>query len=75
MSDQSFEKPLHEYLVAQTRRQLLASAGLSAGSIALAGLLGQTNQATAADGKNYGSSVHPSMPGLPHFPAKAKRII
>lgn len=75
MSDFSFEKPVENFLVNQTRRQFFASAGLNAGSIALAGLLGGKSVASAADTKNYGSGVHPSMPGLPHFPARAKRII
>ena len=76
MSDNTFDNPLRDYLVGQTRRQFFASAGFSAGSIALAGLLGRTPSVTAADGHaNYGSKVHPSLPDLPHFPAKAKRVI
>ncbi len=75
MSDHTFENPLRDYLVGQTRRQFFASAGVSAGSIALSGLLGQSAKAAAGESKNYGSGVHPSIPGLPHFPAKAKRII
>ena len=75
MSDHTFENPLRDYLVGQTRRQFFASAGVSAGSIALSGLLGQSAKAAPGESKNYGSGVHPSIPGLPHFPAKAKRII
>jgi hypothetical protein len=75
MSDHTFENPLRDYLVGQTRRQFFASAGVSAGSIALSGLLGQSAKAAPGESKNYGSEVHPSIPGLPHFPAKAKRII
>ena len=65
MSDHTFENPLRDYLVGQTRRQFFASAGVSAGSIALSGLLGQSAKAAPGESKNYGSGVHPSIPGLP----------
>jgi hypothetical protein len=48
-----------------TRRQALKSAGAGFGYVALAGMLGQS--APAAD--------KPLLPKLPHFPARAKRII
>jgi len=77
MSDNTFERPLREFLTGQTRRQFFASSAFSVGSIALAGLLGNRATASAADsGKpNYGSKVHPALPEMPHFPAKAKRVI
>ena len=55
-----------------SRRQALASASAGFGSLALAGLLGQTAAAatpaaTRVDG--------PLAPKTPHFPVKAKRVI
>src|SRR5688500_7518485 len=53
-----------------SRRQVLKSASAGFGYLALAGLLGQ-NAAKAATPAAAG----PLAPKLPHFPAKAKRII
>jgi hypothetical protein len=76
MSDKTYDNATRELLTHMTRRQLFAGAGLSAGSIALAGLLGVSHGLKAADeAKNYGSAVHPSLPDLPHFSPKAKRVI
>jgi uncharacterized protein (DUF1501 family) len=76
MSDNSFERPLRDFLTHVTRRQFFAGAGLSAGSIALSGMLGRSPQIQAGEASNnYGSAVHPSLPELPHFAPKAKRII
>jgi len=76
MSDKTYDNATRELLNHMTRRQLFAGAGLSAGSIALAGLLGGSHDLKAADAaKNYGSAVHPSLPDLPHFSPKAKRVI
>ena len=60
--------PILEYHRAQTRRQFFAGAGLKVGGLALAGLANEL-QASA------GEQVHPPLPGFPHFPAKAKRLI
>ncbi|HEV7403608.1 MAG TPA: DUF1501 domain-containing protein [Chthoniobacteraceae bacterium] len=65
--------PLHDYALLQTRRQFFRSSGLSMGALALNQLLGARAQAAAAPA--YGSAVHPALPGFPHFPPKAKRII
>jgi hypothetical protein len=65
--------PLSEFSVLQTRRAFLHNCGLSAGGIALSYLLGRDAAAALAGG--YGSKVHPALPGFPHFPAKAKRLI
>src|SRR4051812_31613553 len=65
--------PLHEYALQQTRRQFFRSSGLSMGALALQQLLGSSGQAAAAPA--YGSGVHPALPGLPHIPPTAKRII
>jgi hypothetical protein len=48
--------------LALTRRHFLSSAGFGLGGLALADLLGAAEKSTG-------------VPGLPHFPAKAKRII
>jgi hypothetical protein len=50
------------------RRAFLQAGGMGLGSVALAGLLNQKGLANDA-AKDGG------MPGLPHFPAKAKRVI
>ena len=65
--------PLHDYLTLQNRRQFFASAGLSAGAIALAAL-GASGRAAAAE-KKVLQRVHPGLPGFPHFAPKAKRLI
>ncbi len=65
-------QPIHDFAQLQTRRQFFANAGLSAGRIALAGML-LPNLLQAAVKKT--GRVHPPLAGLPHFPPKAKRII
>src|SRR3954465_15301673 len=65
--------PLHDFALLQTRRQFFRSAGLSMGALAFNQLLGSNG--LAADAKNYGSAVHPALPGLPHIPPRAKRMI
>jgi uncharacterized protein (DUF1501 family) len=57
----------------QTRRQFFSSAGLSAGTIALAAM-GVAPRTRAADAKPV-ARVHPPLPGLPHHAPKAKRLI
>ena len=67
----SFEssRALQEYCRSQSRRQFFEGAGLKVGGLALAGLLGSEAQASTS------KQVYPPLPGLPHFPAKAKRLI
>ncbi|MFO0910150.1 MAG: DUF1501 domain-containing protein [Isosphaeraceae bacterium] len=55
------------------RRHFLARSGLSLGGLALGHLLGQDNARAA--GPAGSSSGNGGLPGLPHFPAKAKRVI
>jgi uncharacterized protein (DUF1501 family) len=62
--------PALEFHLAQTRRQFFHSAGLSVGGIALSQLMG--GNALGAASKEM---VHPPLPGFPHFPPKAKRLI
>jgi len=52
-----------------TRRQLFGKGAVGLGSAALATLLGRDMPAVAAPGKATG------LPGLPHFPQKAKHVI
>jgi hypothetical protein len=65
--------PSFNYHLQQTRRQFFGSVGVRVGGVALAMLAEQglrgTTRAAASD------AVHPSLPGLPHFPGKAKSII
>src|SRR5262245_4563529 len=58
----------HTPAVPLSRRQVLKSAGAGFGLVALAGLLGRT--ARAAD-----RTVKPLAAKVPHFKAKARRII
>ena len=53
-----------------TRRHFLARAGVGIGAAALGELLGQDLFAQATDGTATGA-----LPGFPHFPPKAKRVI
>ena len=50
-----------------SRRGMLRQSAVGFGSLALASLLGNESQAT--------ESANPLVPALPHFPARAKRII
>ncbi|MFT5522348.1 MAG: hypothetical protein ACI9HK_000292 [Pirellulaceae bacterium] len=52
------------------RRAFLSSAGIGLGSLALSSLVGKDT--SAADSSK---SLYPPLPGLPHFAAKAKRVI
>jgi hypothetical protein len=64
--------PFHEQLQRETRRQFFEGVGLRAGGIALGMLLGE--RAARASNASTGRT-HPPLPGLPHFPAKAKSLI
>lgn len=59
--------PAFDFHLNQTRRRFFHSAGLSIGSVALAGLLQKESPAA--------NQVHPPLPGLPHFRPTAKRLI
>jgi hypothetical protein len=61
--------PFLEFHRSQTRRQFFGQTGLRAGNIALASMLGSELAQSAS------ATVHPSLPALPHFAPKAKRII
>ena len=65
--------PLHEYGLNTTRRSLLTNSARAVGAAALATLLGEDAQ--AAPKASVDSEGTPGVPGLPHFAAKAKRVI
>ena len=60
-----------------SRRQVLKSTGTGFGYLALAGMLGQSSAAATTGNSQSatGSRVKPLAPKLPHFAAKAKRVI
>src|ERR1043165_1482346 len=60
----------HRYEAIHTRRDFLARTGLGLGAAALAKLMG-----TDLWGAEPAATVGKGLPGLPHFPAKAKRVI
>lgn len=66
--------PLFAHHLLQTRRQFFGHTGLRLGGLALAQMLGGTFAAPAAD-PAAAARVHPPLPGFPHFPPKAKRLI
>lgn len=60
----------HELL---TRRNFFEGAGLKLGGLALASLFGRS--AFGSGVPSDAGSVHPALPGFPHFAPKAKRLI
>ncbi|MFO0953353.1 MAG: DUF1501 domain-containing protein [Isosphaeraceae bacterium] len=54
------------------RRQFFEGVGLRAGGIALGMLLGES---AARGGVEAQARVHPGLPGMPHFPPRAKALI
>ncbi len=64
--------PLYDYSLTQTRRQFFGNTGIRLGGLALATLgTGSARRLLAANSER----VHPPLPGLPHFAAKAKHVI
>src|SRR5215212_6124314 len=63
--------PFMEYDLQQTRRQFFGDTGLRLGGLALGMLAGKR----AVSGQQSGMRMHPPLPGLPHFPPKAKALI
>ena len=62
--------PFFQHQLLQTRRQFFGDTGLRLGGLAL-GMLA----ADQAKAQTPAPRVHPPLPGLPHFAAKAKAII
>jgi hypothetical protein len=79
----SWPKPVFQQQLLQTRRQFFGSSGLRLGGLALATMAGGSVAAgffgSAANASTThaaaGNRVYPPLPGLPHFPPKAKAII
>ena len=65
--------PAQEHLHLLSRRHFFKSTGLAMGRIALAGLM--FPELAKASGAFKAGNAHPSLPGLPHFAPKAKRLI
>jgi hypothetical protein len=65
---------LHESAVRLTRRHFFGRAGAGIGLAALASLLDGDLRAAPSPTKGEGEAVG-GLPGLPHFPPKAKRVI
>jgi hypothetical protein len=61
--------PERNYQSQQTRRQFFGSSGVRMGGIAMATLLAEQAGLRASD------TVHPALPGLPHFAPTAKSVI
>ena len=68
-------QPLNDFLQLQSRRLFFKNSGLAAGRIALGAMLGPGLLRAAAEGAAKRQHAHPSLPGLPHFAPKAKRLI
>jgi hypothetical protein len=64
--------PILEQQLALTRRQFFGSTGIRLGGLALA-LLG--GRSSAAAPTPSAQRMHPPLPGMPHFPPRAKAII
>lgn len=68
--------PLAESALQATRRSFLAQGSVGLGFAALASLLGTEKLLGETVAGKEGEKVgEPGLPGLPHFPAKAKRVI
>jgi hypothetical protein len=65
--------PIREQIEWMTRRHFFGRAGLSLGSAALATLLAENARSDSAAAKSQAPTG--GLPGLPHFPPKAKRAI
>ena len=64
--------PIEQHQMMMTRRQLLAKGRGCLGAAALASLLAADRDASARSTKSAADS---GLPGLPHFPPTAKRVI
>jgi uncharacterized protein (DUF1501 family) len=69
------DSPLPHDPMSLTRRHFLRSSLHGIGGVALASLFLRDGVALAGDGGVTAGALPGALPGLPHFPAKAKRII
>jgi len=69
--------PIREQIERLTRRHFFGRAGLSLGTAALSTLLTENarSETTSADGSTAAATRTGGLPGLPHFPPKARRAI
>src|SRR5580693_2591107 len=67
--------PIRQHIEQLTRRHFFGRTGLSLGSAALVSLLGESARSDTIPASASGSSLIGGLPGLPHFPPKAKRAI
>ncbi|MGI9467689.1 MAG: DUF1501 domain-containing protein, partial [Rubripirellula sp.] len=65
--------PLRESKLIETRRHFFGRTAGGIGTAALASLLNENANATTSSSKTKGELG--GIPGVPHFPAKAKRVI
>src|SRR5262245_31523988 len=66
--------PMLERQLVLTRRQFFGSTGVRCGGLAMALLAGQRVASAATEVESTGLPF-PALPGLPHFPSKAKALI
>ena len=69
--------PIREHIERMTRRHFFGRTGLGLGTAALSTLLAEhaRSDTTPAAGLTPGTTTTAGLPGLPHFPPKAKRAI
>jgi hypothetical protein len=69
--------PIREQLERMTRRHFFGRTGLGLGTAALSTLLAESarGETTPTGGSPAGATFTGGLPGLPHFPPKAKRAI
>lgn len=68
--------PRLQFQLQQTRRHFFGDLGLRLGGLSLGmTMAGGASPAAAATGSPSPAAVHPSQPGLPHFPPRARSII
>jgi hypothetical protein len=69
--------PIRERIERLTRRHFFGRAGLSLGTAALSTLMAEAawSDTTTTGGSTSAASLTGGLPGLPHFPPKAKRAI
>ncbi len=66
--------PILDFHLQQTRRQFFGDTGIRLGGAALAMLMAKSG-VPGAQAAASGGRVYPPLPGLPHFPPKAKSVI
>ena len=65
--------PIHEHRLQLTRRQFFGETGIRLGGVGLAAALGSTLASRSVQASE--ERMQPGLPGLPHFPPKAKSVI